>query len=122
MPPQIQKRVRGSGTLCPACLVPGKRVPLRTGGAAWYVWTCPSCKATGTTTAKDPEFIVWLGIKTGPPDPGKALDGQIAKAKARVRVAWREADRNKLPISWAKVEARERELVDLVRKKNALTP
>lgn len=96
-------------------------MPLRTGNAAWYVWTCPECKATGTTGDKDPRAIVWLGVGGTPPDPGKALEGQIVKAKARVRVAWREADRNKLPSSWAKVEAREKELVELVRKKNALS-
>lgn len=107
--------------MCPACLVPGKRVPLRTGGVAWHVWACPECKATGTTRDKDPRFIVWLGVGKEPPDAGEVLEGQIAGAKAKVREAWREADRNKLPSSWAKVEAREKELVELVRKKNALS-
>ncbi len=116
---RILTRVKGQGTLCPACSVPGKRVPLRTGGAAWYVWTCPECKATGTTRDKDPRCIVWSGIKEKPepPTPLESLEEQILAAKGRIRVAWRDADRTRLPDSWTEVEKLEKELVELVRKR-----
>jgi hypothetical protein len=103
------------------CKEPGAKTRENVGRFVRYHWTCSICGAYGTTVSRDPKCIMWRGVDASKVVslPRIPLDEKIADVRGLLKVAWKEAEKAKTVESWKAVEALERELLDLMRKKNS---
>lgn len=113
MIPRLPDRVRGVGTLCPCCGVPGTPESVGFGLIRTFRWTCGVCGARGDATrSRTPPRIMWHGLDMArvpvvpvvhiPYVHVRYLDREISVSKGRSIMAIRNAEKRGTVEAWTR--------------------
>jgi hypothetical protein len=113
MIPRLPDRVRGVGTLCPCCKVPGTPESVGFGLIRTFRWTCGVCGARGDATrSRTPSRIMWHGLDMArvpvvpmvhiPYVRVRDLDREISVSKGRSIMAIRNAEKRGTVEAWTR--------------------